>query len=104
MKISVTNIFHNFVTTLSATMVAVQPVLAQNITSASGGPQVLTSASGVDMVMINEADTNGVSQNVYSTFNVGPEGVILNNANTDFGCCHVNYRYLQKVALVGNCC
>ena len=45
-------------------------------------PTVLEGANGVSLVNITTPSAAGVSRNVYSRFDVDPEGVILNNSRT----------------------
>ena len=43
-------------------------------------PIIDHAANGVDLVLISEADGNGVSRNLYTDFNIKSTGLILNNA------------------------
>ncbi|WP_400083114.1 filamentous hemagglutinin N-terminal domain-containing protein [Yoonia sp. R78084] len=73
----------NAVSALCIGLVTVQPVLAQSIVADGNGPQVIDTANGLPMVMINTPDGNGVSHNTYTEFGVGPGGAILNNVDTN---------------------
>lgn len=42
-----------------------------------------THANGSTVVNINKADANGLSHNMYQTFNVPSQGMIINNSTTD---------------------
>ena len=76
-------LFNQVISALSIYLLAVQPVLAQAIVAAEGGPDVIQAANGTTMVMIAVPDANGVSHNVYVEFSVGPDGAILNNVDTN---------------------
>lgn len=63
---------------VAASILLLLPVIAQADISILNGN--ITSASGVPVVNIKEANGNGLSHNVYETLNVGKEGVIFNNS------------------------
>ena len=64
-----------------------QPTFAQIIAdpAAPGNqqPMIVPAANGVPLVNIQTPSAAGVSRNVYSQFDVGSAGVILNNASTN---------------------
>lgn len=71
-------VLNQMVTAISALSIGLQPLLAQTVPVA-GGPLIVTAPNGVPMVMIETPNTQGVSHNRYDQFNVGPEGLLLNN-------------------------
>ena len=75
--------FNNAVSALCIALISAQPVLAQSIVADGNGPQIIDSANGTPMVMINTPDQNGVSHNTYTEFGVGPGGALLNNVGTN---------------------
>ncbi|SFX63786.1 hemagglutinin repeat-containing protein [Marinospirillum alkaliphilum] len=59
-------------------------LLAQGIEAASGSPhapQITESQNNIPVVNINRPNSSGVSRNQYNQFNVGQQGLILNNSN-----------------------
>ncbi len=50
------------------------------INPAQSGTSVSLAESGTTLVDIVAPDTNGISHNTYTDFNVGPNGVVLNNS------------------------
>ncbi|MEO0918265.1 MAG: filamentous hemagglutinin N-terminal domain-containing protein, partial [Pseudomonadota bacterium] len=73
----------NAVSALCAALISVQPLVAQSIVADGGGPQVIDTANGLPMVMIETPDANGVSHNTFTEFGVGQGGAILNNVDTN---------------------
>ncbi len=58
---------------------AAEPIVAPG----SGATKVYSAPNGVPVVDINTANKQGLSHNTFIEYNVGPQGLILNNANTD---------------------
>ncbi|MEM9637367.1 MAG: filamentous hemagglutinin N-terminal domain-containing protein, partial [Pseudomonadota bacterium] len=69
---------------VSTAAVVIQPVFAQTVvTSPDGSDLNAGSGNGVPLVMIEGADPDGVSHNLFGQFDVGSEGLILNNNATN---------------------
>ncbi|QIK12795.1 filamentous hemagglutinin N-terminal domain-containing protein [Leclercia sp. 29361] len=67
---------------VAASLLVLMPVMAQAADISIIGGNVTSAANGVNVVNINEANSKGLSHNVYETLNVGKEGVIFNNSST----------------------
>ncbi len=84
---SFSQIAHGFVTGISILAIGVQPILAQVAVdpAATGGLNVQDAPNGVPLVNIATPNGQGLSHNLYDEFNVGTEGLILNNEAGTFG-------------------
>ena len=87
-QVSLRRVLRLSVGILSSALVAAQPVLAQ-VASAPGGPEISSAPNGIEMVLIQTPNGQGVSHNQYDVFNVGPDGLILNNIAQPFGQTHL---------------
>ncbi len=69
-----------------ALQIVVQPLYAQSVVTDGGanGATVLITANGTPMVMVNTPNTQGLSHNTFDRFDVGSEGLILNNADQNY--------------------
>ncbi|MEJ2017195.1 MAG: filamentous hemagglutinin N-terminal domain-containing protein, partial [Maritimibacter sp.] len=69
-----------------ALQIVVQPLYAQSVVTDGGanGATVLITANGTPMVMVNTPNTQGLSHNTFDRFDVGTEGLILNNADQNY--------------------
>jgi len=63
-------------------MLASAQVIANQAAAANNRPTVDVTANGLPLVQIVTPNAAGLSHNQYTQFNVGPEGVILNNSTT----------------------
>lgn len=77
--------FKNLTAAVSCFALLMQPVFAQSIVpGGSSRPDVLRTANGTPMVQVTTPDVRGVSHNTFTSFSVGPEGVVLNNAAQNY--------------------
>lgn len=76
-------VLNQLVTAVSVFALTVQPIMAQTI-AAGDGPVIGSAPNGVPMVMIETPNSQGVSHNRYDQFNVGSEGLLLNNISGNF--------------------
>ncbi|QOT78048.1 filamentous hemagglutinin N-terminal domain-containing protein [Cupriavidus basilensis] len=71
-------------TLLSALLLAVPALHASmasaQISAAPGGPAIGATANGVPLVQINAPNAAGVSHNQFQNYNVGANGLVLNNS------------------------
>ncbi|MHA3916748.1 two-partner secretion domain-containing protein, partial [Halovulum sp. GXIMD14793] len=75
---------NRFVAAISTAAITLQPLMAQTVVTAPDGSNLdAGSGNGVPLIMIQEVDANGVSHNVFQQFDVGSEGLILNNNATN---------------------
>ncbi|WP_322896076.1 MULTISPECIES: filamentous hemagglutinin N-terminal domain-containing protein [unclassified Yoonia] len=76
-------VLNQLVTAVSVFALTMQPIMAQTV-AAGDGPVIGNAPNGVPMVMIETPNGQGVSHNRYDQFNVGPDGLLLNNISGNF--------------------
>jgi filamentous hemagglutinin len=86
------DIARKFLASLLSMLLTLQPVLARAQNVAADGaaaainrPGVGAAPNGVSMIDIVTPNTKGLSHNKYNSFNVGAQGLILNNFNGEVG-------------------
>ncbi|MEM9523291.1 MAG: filamentous hemagglutinin N-terminal domain-containing protein, partial [Pseudomonadota bacterium] len=101
MKVSFRRLMRQGVGVFSSAVMAAHPVLAQVIPVA-GGAEMVTAPNGVDMVLIATPNGQGVSHNQFHQFDVGAEGLILNNIADNYAATQLGGLVTGNVNLAGS--
>ncbi|MCU6669133.1 filamentous hemagglutinin N-terminal domain-containing protein [Enterobacteriaceae bacterium H4N4] len=67
---------------IAASLLLLMPVMAQATDISIINGSVTAAANGVNVVNIKEANSNGLSHNIYESLNVSKEGLIFNNSSS----------------------
>lgn len=67
---------------IAASLLLLMPMMAQATDIAIINGNVTTASNGVKVIDIKEANSKGLSHNIYETLNVSKEGIIFNNSTS----------------------